>query len=480
MIGSAIWSPIRLTGFRAFIAPWKMIEISFHRMPRIESSESFTRFLPRNRIEPRTMRPLYGRRRMSARAVVVFPHPLSPAKPSASPSSRANDMPSTACTVPFCVVYSMTRSSTSSRDSLAPPEARIEDFVERVSEQVEPEDQEHDAEAGDDEPPRVPGGHRVVALRLRHDAAPADVLPEGQVEEGEDAFGQNRDGDREDRFCEDEGERVREDVAEQDVRAGRANRLGAFDEHPLLQAEDLAADHAGGDRPSAQADDEGDSKQVNRSEPRRDKEHDDEARDWQDDVVEAHDDVVDPAPDKAGEESDRRADHARDDGGQDADEQRDLRPPDDLRENVVAEPTDAHEVLRARRRERGRIVHGLERPVRRDPRGGERQKYEEDEDAESRHRGLVMQDLLPDLRGAAARDRELRSKRRDHPRPRDDDLGRDHRSPHVILILGSSQSRTKSEIRLARTTATPPITMMNCSTGRSCVLMALIVHHPIP
>src|SRR3989442_540801 len=32
-IGSAIWSPTRFTGFRAFIAPWKMIEMCFHRIP---------------------------------------------------------------------------------------------------------------------------------------------------------------------------------------------------------------------------------------------------------------------------------------------------------------------------------------------------------------------------------------------------------------------------------------------------------------
>src|SRR5439155_1389100 len=112
-IGSAICCPMFRTGFREFIAPWKMIEISFHRIFRILRSETLTRSRPRNRIEPETIFPLYGRRRINESAVVVFPQPLSPARPRASPSSRSKETPSTACTAPDWVAYSMTRSLTS-------------------------------------------------------------------------------------------------------------------------------------------------------------------------------------------------------------------------------------------------------------------------------------------------------------------------------------------------------------------------------
>src|SRR2546425_12525457 len=129
------------TGFNEFIAPWKMIEMSFHRTRWIERSESLTRFLPSNRISPRTIFPLYGRSRMMERAVVVLPQPLSPARPRASPSPTSNDTPSTAWTVPACVVYSIARPSTSRRASLTPSQARVQDFVEGAPVEADVEQQ---------------------------------------------------------------------------------------------------------------------------------------------------------------------------------------------------------------------------------------------------------------------------------------------------------------------------------------------------
>src|SRR5207247_1555327 len=76
-IGSAIWSPIRFTGFSAFIAPWKMIEMCFHRIPRSWPSVTFARSYPTYSIVPSTILPFDGRRRMIDRAAVVLPQPLS-------------------------------------------------------------------------------------------------------------------------------------------------------------------------------------------------------------------------------------------------------------------------------------------------------------------------------------------------------------------------------------------------------------------
>src|SRR5712692_2038906 len=233
MIGSAICRPMLRTGLSEFIAPWKMIEMSFHRIRWIDSSDSLTRFRPLNRISPLTILPLYGSRRMTASAVVVLPQPLSPARPSASPSPRSNETPWTARTVPAWVVYSMKRSLTSSRPSLPPPEARVQDLIEGVSEQVEAEHEEDDAQTRDDEPPRVIED-RVVLDRLRDDASPAHGVGRPEAEEREDALRQDRDGDREDRVREDQGERVRKDVSDQDPRARGADHLRPLDEHPFL------------------------------------------------------------------------------------------------------------------------------------------------------------------------------------------------------------------------------------------------------
>src|SRR6266849_6540373 len=140
MIGSAICRPMLRTGLSEFIAPWKMIEMSFHRIRWIDSSDSLTRFRPLNRISPLTILPLYGSRRMTASAVVVLPQPLSP--------------------------------------------ARVQDLIEGVSEQVEAEHEEDDAQTRDDEPPRVIED-RVVLDRLRDDASPAHGVGRPEAEERE-------------------------------------------------------------------------------------------------------------------------------------------------------------------------------------------------------------------------------------------------------------------------------------------------------
>lgn len=52
--------------------------------------------------------------------------------------------------------------------------------------------------------------------------------------------------------------------------------------------------------------------------------------------------------------------------------------------------------------------------------------------------------------------------------------------PHAILMRGSMYISTISARKFARTTATPPITTMNCRTGKSRSNIALIVRQPSP
>ena len=99
-IGSAICLPTGCTGFKAFMAPWKMIEMSFQRTLLMPYSVRLARFLPSNRISPETMRPFSGSSLRMARAAVVLPQPDSPARPRLLPSATMKLTPSTALTSP--------------------------------------------------------------------------------------------------------------------------------------------------------------------------------------------------------------------------------------------------------------------------------------------------------------------------------------------------------------------------------------------
>ena len=87
MIGSAICLPVSCTGLRAFIAPWKIIEISFQRIFDMPYSVRLVRLRPSKRMSPETMRPFSGRSLSTASAAVVLPQPDSPARPRLSPFS---------------------------------------------------------------------------------------------------------------------------------------------------------------------------------------------------------------------------------------------------------------------------------------------------------------------------------------------------------------------------------------------------------
>src|SRR5438046_8924127 len=86
MRGSAIWSPHRVVGLRAFIAPWKTIEIPRQRtFSRNSSVENYITSSPDRRPWPSYSSTFLGRSRRMAFAVDVLPHPLSPTLTIVSP-----------------------------------------------------------------------------------------------------------------------------------------------------------------------------------------------------------------------------------------------------------------------------------------------------------------------------------------------------------------------------------------------------------
>src|SRR2546430_11033607 len=215
-------------------------------------------------------------RSIKARAVVVFPQPDSPARPMASPSRRSNEAPLTAWTAPPRVPNSTERPRSSRRDSSSPPEPRVEDVVERVSEEEEAEDEDDETQARRNHPLGHSVCDGVVSDCLRDDPSPTHVVPDREVEEREDAFRENRNGDREDSIREDDRKGIRQDVADHDVRVGRADHFTAFDEHPLLKAQNLTADDAGGHGPARESDHEDDAPEGEGAPAGWDAEHADE------------------------------------------------------------------------------------------------------------------------------------------------------------------------------------------------------------
>ena len=101
MRGSAIWSPHRVVGLRAFIAPWKTIEIPRQRtFSRNSSVEYSITSSPDRRTWPSYSSTFLGRSRRMAFAVDVLPHPLSPTMAIVSPGSTEKETSSTAFTGP--------------------------------------------------------------------------------------------------------------------------------------------------------------------------------------------------------------------------------------------------------------------------------------------------------------------------------------------------------------------------------------------
>jgi hypothetical protein len=92
-----IWLPTGKTGFKEVIGSWKIMEIRFPRICRIWDPEDSIKFLSSKRISPSTIFPGgLGKSRKIDKAVIVFPHPLSPTIPRVSLGRRSKLTPSTA------------------------------------------------------------------------------------------------------------------------------------------------------------------------------------------------------------------------------------------------------------------------------------------------------------------------------------------------------------------------------------------------
>src|SRR5437867_2004421 len=293
------------------------------------------------------IRPFFGSRRMIDSAVVVFPQPLSPASPRLSPFSSFHETSSTARTVPERVSKYVLRWSTSIRAVPSPlAEFRVQDLIEGVAEQREAQDDDDEGEPRHDDPrpPSVEGS--AAGLRFLEDDAPAQGADVNFPQEGESRLREDRDRDRQDRVCEDQGENVREDVLPKNRRVARPGRLRAFDEDALLDGQDLGPHDPGREVPTRQADGEDDD--IEAQVPSEDLGQDDEESEpgkGEQDVVDPHEDLVVPSAGEARNQADRGSEDAGDDARQKSNEEGHTRPPDDAGQDVTPHLVRAERVL---------------------------------------------------------------------------------------------------------------------------------------
>ena len=83
-------APTRNTGLKASDGLWKMAAILAPRMARSPAPDSPTSSWPSSLTDPVTAAPAVSASPSTARIVIDFPDPLSPARPTISPASTAS------------------------------------------------------------------------------------------------------------------------------------------------------------------------------------------------------------------------------------------------------------------------------------------------------------------------------------------------------------------------------------------------------
>src|ERR1700733_11395092 len=240
---SAICRPIGNVGSRDVIGSWKTIPMSLPRTLRISALDSRTRSRPSSSTCPATIRPPGGSSRISEVPSMVLPEPDSPTSPSVSPSSMVKLTPSTACTVTSRSRISALRPETSSRLTAArpsTPQPYVKQVAQRVTQEVEGDDDDDDQHADGVNLPPVPGEDVAGAVR-QHPAPRRGRRRQPEPEVAEHGQHQDRVGHLERRVDHDRGHGVGDDVA--DYRAGRPapHDLHGLDELPCAQRQALAA-----------------------------------------------------------------------------------------------------------------------------------------------------------------------------------------------------------------------------------------------
>src|SRR5918998_6704980 len=152
-------------------------------------SEASRRFWPSKRISPSGYSTGgFGLSCIMLSAVTLLPLPDSPTIPRVSPGSREKETPSTAFTIPSCVLKWVFRLFTSSITTYATlphrstSAAGVQEVVYRIAEEAEPDHRYDDRDSWKDRHP--PGGSNE-ALRVVDQIAPTDHVGVPEPEEAQ-------------------------------------------------------------------------------------------------------------------------------------------------------------------------------------------------------------------------------------------------------------------------------------------------------
>src|SRR6266550_2953844 len=370
LIASPSWLPTVSTGLSEVIGSWKFIATSLPRTRRSSFFFSFSRSRPLNIAVPLTIRPGgWGIRPSSASVETLLPEPDSPTIPSVSPGKSSYETPSTAWTIPSSVLNSTTRSLIArSGSGTHPPLLGIERVPEAVADEVDAKDDGHDRQAWEDrQPPRgLPGKRRRVCLGVVDEHAEGRSRRlDPEPEEGERRLHQDRRADGERGVADDRAEGVRKDVPEHQTRVAGSGGLRRLDVLLMAQGEVDDSDDAGGRRPEEEDQDERDAPLAALPEQSRRGEQDGEEGQRQHEVCEAHQKVVHPAAEEAGDRTDDQTDPRREERDEDADLHGGTDAPEDAGVLVAPQCVRA-EVVRVRRALEDVVEVDLGVPVRRD------------------------------------------------------------------------------------------------------------------
>ncbi len=165
-----------------------------------------------------------------------------------------------------------------------------------------------------------------------------------ETEIAQASFDQHRDGHRQGDLHQNRGQCVRQDVPDDDTPVARPNRPAGSDEILFLHCHDAGAHQTGKTGHKDHADGENDA--LLRSAKRRYHQNREKHRGkGEDGVLQSHEDAIDPASPKSGDESERNADEHRQSDANATDDKLDTGAIDDATEDVAAIFVGAEQVL---------------------------------------------------------------------------------------------------------------------------------------
>src|SRR5476649_2129740 len=236
---SSICSPQVMTGFRAVIGSWKIIDMRVQRSSRRRDSGAVRMFSPCSRISPEVGFSALASRPITVKAITDLPEPDSPTRQTISPG----------LTVKLTFSTAWTRSAPEGRETLrlrtsrtgllasdinAPPSSsyflahlRIERVTQPIAHDVDGKHGEREEDAGIKDVVRE---HAEQRAALGHDVAPARNLRwDADAEEAERRLGQDGSGRDEGTLDDQRRHGVGQDVTEHQDPGRRADRDGALD-----------------------------------------------------------------------------------------------------------------------------------------------------------------------------------------------------------------------------------------------------------